>query len=502
RVNNLQGNFPPSIFLQPKLEHLVISYNTELAVSLPPQNLRRSSCLVAPLVPSNPPTRPRLEVKSNTMNGSILSSCISSRISSMNVSSGNPPGLIPDGLCSFSHITHLWLSGNSLNGTIPTCFSCLSSLDWLDLSYNCLTGSIPLSLFTLPFLQMFVLNDNSFSGSLPKFYNPSSKLTNLYLDNNLLNGDIDNNLLNGDISFISEQGKLQFLDLSSNNIEGKISSCFLRFLILDQNKLDGFQEPTNTTRAIGARLTLLRVSSNRINGLIPTFLCNYIAESATLDMSSNALTGATPICLCKVNRSNLSINQLQGQIPNGFNNIQLLDMNSNILTDTIQIRRCISRLARPTKLKVLVLRSNHLYGPIFVFANSLQAFVALKIFDISNNHFSGTLQHDLFDGLKAMIHNGLENDYVDKAVFSTEFILGGSNASSYFSFNGEIEQTMKGNDRPLTSIKGPMNVLEMSNNNFTGEIHKDIGRLKYLCGLNVSNNHLKGPIINSFGNML
>ncbi|XP_031479107.1 receptor-like protein 48 [Nymphaea colorata] len=617
--NNLLGTFPPNIFLLPKLETLYISFNIELAVLLPPRNLTRSVNIRhlllssigelsdGPLVPSNPPSQPRLEVTSNTMNGSTLSSCTSTRISVRNLSSGNPPGLIPEGLCSFSHLINLTLAHNSLNGTIPTCFSCLSSLEWLDLSYNHLSGSIPSSLFTLPSLILLDLSYNMFSGSLPKFYNPSSNLTILLLDNNLLSGDISFfmhglpslavatlssnnitsiicpfylsrqktlkyldlsnnrnlrvemsdsnnntsmmnpshnntsmmnpsqleylNLRSCDIqsfpTFICELGKLQFLDLSSNNIEGKISACLwgitgFRLLNLDHNKFDGFQEPTNTTRAIGARLSLLSVSSNRINGMIPTFLCNYIAESVKLDMSNNALTGAIPDCLCKVSHLNLSNNQLQGQIPNGFNNIQLIDLNSNILTGTIpkSIASNITSLkslnlgnnkledafpgwlSQLTKLKVLVLRSNRLYGPIFTIANSLQAFPALKIFDISSNHFSGTLPHELFEGLKAMMQNGSEDIYVDNDVFSAVYVFHLFNVSTYFLLQGEIEQTIKGNDRPITSIKGPMNIVDMSNNNFTGEIPEEIGRLKYLHGLNVSNNHLKGLIPNSFDNLL
>ncbi|KAF3789925.1 Receptor-like protein 12 [Nymphaea thermarum] len=608
--NNLLGIFPPSIFLLPKLENLDISFNWELTVSLPPRNLTRSVNIRrlrlssigglsdGPLVPSNSASRPRLEVKSNTMNGSILSSCTSTRNFVKNLSSGNPPGSILEGLCSFSQLTEFTLSHSSLNGTIPRCFSCLSSLKWLDLSYNSLSGSIPSSLFTLPSLMLLDLSYNMLSGSLPKFYNPSSNLKRLLLDNNLLSGDISffkhslpslevatlssNNITSivspfdlsrrktslyyldlsnnrnlrvglsdsnnntsminpsqlmylnlrscdilGFPMFICELGKLQFLDLSSNNIEGKISACLwgitgLRLLILDHNKFDGFQEPTNTTRAIGAQLSLLSVSSNRINGLIPTFLCNYIVESVRLDMSNNALTGVIPDCLCKVSHLNLSNNQLRGQIPNGFTNVQLIDFNSNILTGTIpkSIAFNITSLkalnlgnnkledafpgwlGQLTKLKVLVLRSNHLYGPIFTIANSLQAFPALKIFDISSNHFSGTLPHELFETLKPMMQNGSEDIYVDIDVFATGYVFHLFNVSAYLFLQSEIEQTIKGHDRPITSIKGPMNIVDMSNNNFIGEIPEEIGRLKYLSGLNVSNNHLKGPIPNSFGNLL
>ncbi|KAF3789933.1 LRR receptor-like serine/threonine-protein kinase [Nymphaea thermarum] len=569
----LQGNFPPSIFLLPKLEKLDIAYNRELAVSLPPRNVTRS------------------------VNIQYLDLSSIKQLSDDPLVLSNPPsGLIPEGLCSFYHLTDLTLTYNSLNGTIPMCFSCLSSLESLDLSYNRLFGSIPSSLFTFPSLELLSLGYNQLSGSLPKFYNPSSKLTDLNLGNNKLSGDISFfmrslpslevailssnnftsrvsrsdlsgrktsqyylnlsnnrnlmvelsdsnnntsmmnpsqleylNLRSCDIqsfpTFICELGKLQHLDLSSNNIEGKISSCLwdiasLRFLILDYNKIDGFQEPTNTTRVIGARLSLLSVSSNRISGVIPTFLCNHIAETVRLDMSNNALTDVIPDCLCKVSWLNLSSNQLQGQIPNGFNNIQLLDLNSNNLTSTIPKSIASNSaslkvlnlgnnkledtfpgwLGQLTKLKVLVLRSNHLYGPIFIIANSLQAFLALKIFDISNNHFSGTLSHELFEGLNAMMHNGSEDGYVDENVFSSAYGL--INDPTYFSLQGEIEQTIKGNVQPITNIKGPMNIIDMSNNNFIGEILEEIGTLKYLRGLNVSNNHLKGPIPNSFGNLL
>ncbi|XP_031484483.1 receptor-like protein 49 [Nymphaea colorata] len=423
----LQGNFPWSIFLLPKLVILNVSDNVHLAVTLPPGNLTRSVNIrdlqlasfkelsVGLLMPSKPPPQPPIDLRANKMKEAIVSSCRSSRVSIRNSSTNNPPGLIPEG-----QLQHLDLSGNNMGGKVPSCLWSITGLE---------------------------------------------------------------------------------------------------SLILDHNKLDGFLEPANfITRVIGSQLFFLTASNNQISGSIPLFLCNFIVESSILDMSTNALTGAIPNCLCKATRLKLRKNQLQGHIPIGFNDMELLDLNGNNLIGKIpkSLSNCTSLealdlgnneledtfpnwLSQLSKLKVLVLRSNHFYGPIPAFG-SLHSFPALKILDISSNHFSGNLPRELFKGLEAMKSKALGGE----DVFSREYGVHVSEVFSYiYHLHCQVEERIKGKIYSITSSTWPFNnIIEVSNNNFFGEIPIEIGMLNYLRGFNVSDNHLNGFIPNSFGNLL
>ncbi|QCD94597.1 LRR receptor-like serine/threonine-protein kinase FLS2 [Vigna unguiculata] len=88
-------------------------------------------------------------------------------LKSIDLSSNNLTGEIPQEIVHLVGMVSLNLSRNNLNGEIPSEIGNLSSLESLDLSRNHLHGRIPSSLTQLDFLGKLDLSYNSLSGRIP-----------------------------------------------------------------------------------------------------------------------------------------------------------------------------------------------------------------------------------------------------------------------------------------------------------------------------------------------
>ncbi|PON96923.1 LRR domain containing protein [Trema orientale] len=105
---------------------------------------------------------------------------------SIDISSNNLSGMIPQNITSLLKLVSLNLSRNHLTGIIPGNFNKLSSLESLDLSRNWLSGSIPASFSSLNFLSYLDLSYNNLSGRIPlgtqlQSFSASSYVGNLQL---------------------------------------------------------------------------------------------------------------------------------------------------------------------------------------------------------------------------------------------------------------------------------------------------------------------------------
>ncbi|KAL8258069.1 hypothetical protein R6Q59_030110 [Mikania micrantha] len=86
---------------------------------------------------------------------------------SLDLSSNNITGEIPDALMNLVGLKNLNLSRNQLKGRVPMRIGNLNQMESLDLSMNMLSGQIPQSLTTLNFLGYLNMSFNNLSGPIP-----------------------------------------------------------------------------------------------------------------------------------------------------------------------------------------------------------------------------------------------------------------------------------------------------------------------------------------------
>ncbi|KAL8536661.1 hypothetical protein ACS0TY_012015 [Phlomoides rotata] len=92
---------------------------------------------------------------------------ISGNLASIDFSSNNFQGEIPDAISDLSSLYLLNMSHNALSGAIPKSFGKLRQLGSLDLSVNQLRGMIPGELTELTFLSVLNLSYNNLVGKIP-----------------------------------------------------------------------------------------------------------------------------------------------------------------------------------------------------------------------------------------------------------------------------------------------------------------------------------------------
>lgn len=88
-------------------------------------------------------------------------------INSIDLSSNNLSGEIPEEITNLTYLGSLILSRNQLTGKIPQGFGSLDKLETLDLSVNHLRGPIPISMTSMTALNNLNLSNNNLSGPIP-----------------------------------------------------------------------------------------------------------------------------------------------------------------------------------------------------------------------------------------------------------------------------------------------------------------------------------------------
>jgi Leucine-rich repeat (LRR) protein len=275
-----------------------------------------------------------LYLVNNSLSGSfhLANHSLVSWLSHLDISRNRIHNEIPTEIGAyFPRLVFLNLSRNDFSGSIPSSISNMSLLEVLDLSNNGLSGNIPEQLVEgCLSLGVLVLSNNYLKGQFFwKKFN-LTYLTELILKGNQLTGILPNSLSNG--------SRLETLDVSLNNLSGKIPRWMfsLLYLNLSENNLFG-SLPSNfcssgmmTRSLIGALdgcswLNKLDLSHNSLTGEIP-FELGYLNNIHVLNLSHNSLTGPIPPAfsnLKKIESLDISYNNLNGKIP-----YQLVDLNS------------------------------------------------------------------------------------------------------------------------------------------------------------------------------
>ncbi|XWS30643.1 hypothetical protein CRYUN_Cryun23aG0003200 [Craigia yunnanensis] len=472
-------------------------------------------------------------------------------------------GNIPSSLRNLTQITKLYLRANKLDGQIPPWIGNLTKLTEIKFQENILSGSIPESIFNLENLELLDLQRNNLNGILKlDSFLELRNLIRLQLSGNYLSV-LTNVSINGTPpkfkllglascnlsefpSLLRSQDELEFLELSDNKIQGQIPNWFLsvgketlRYLNLGFNYLKGFQElpvvlPWTSLEVFRLESNMLQgslphpppsiksysVSNNSLSGEIPPMLCN-LSSVMVLDLSSNNLTGILRRCLvnlsdslkvlnlrnnhftgaipptymksCGLRMVDLSQNQLQGRIPRSLahcTELEVLNLGNNMINDTFP-----SWLGTLPKLKVLILRANRLHGVIGK-REAKSKFSKLQIIDLSENSLRGKLPSQYFNIWKAMKVANTDNLSLymnaNTSFQNREFLW-----SDYYNYI--VTLANKGRDLKYENVPDSISAIDLSSNDFEGEIPEAVGNMKLILVLNLSNNNLTGHIPSTLG---
>ena len=491
---NFNGFLPPSLFNL--TQHYLLDLSNNKLVGPIPTQITKLSKLSDVLL------------NGNMLNGLIPRWCYSlPSLLSLDLQDNQLTGSISEFSTNF--LQRLWLSNNKLQGNFPNSIFQLQDLEFLGLSSTNLSGIVDFHQFSklkaLVFLDLSsnsflsVNFENNFDYILPNFrflILSSSKLSSfpkfLAPMQNLLALDLSHNKIRGSIpkwfhdNLLRSWKNIHFIDLSFNKLQGQlpIPPNGIGIFLVSNNKLSG---DISSALCNASNLSVLNLACNNLTGLIPQCLGTFRSLWA-LDLQKNNLYGSLPHNFSKANAFQtikLNGNQLKGPIPQSLahcTTLEVLDLGNNNIEDTFPYW-----LETLPTLQVLSLRSNKFHGVINSFRTKLP-FPRLRIFDISNNYFTGPLPTSYIHNFQGMM-NASDNQTGLKYL--------GNNRS----YKDSIVIVMKGRYMELERILTVFTTIDLSNNMFEGEVPKAIGELHSLIGLNLSHNRITGTIPLTLSNL-
>ncbi|CAL5328226.1 unnamed protein product [Camellia sinensis] len=474
----LTGYFPEFINSSSPLQYLVLS-NTNFSGELPDSigNLKSLKTLYAaackfygsiPTSLGNLTEMTGLAIGSNNFTGMLPSSLSNlGNLVGLGVQCNNFEGKIADFLPNAKSFIYLYVCSNNFSGPFPSLVANLTSLLVLDLSNNQLTGPLPSRVFSLPALNYFNLSNNKLTGHIKEF-----KSTDLIV-----------------------------IDLSNNSLYGRFpSSTFklvnLSSLILSSNNFSG--ELDMLCHAVS--LQLLVLSSNSFNGSIPQCLGNFSTYFSVLDLRKNNFSGTISNTFVKGNSFkiiNLNGNGFEGTVPKSLVNckmLQVVDLGCNKFSDKFPFW-----LEKLRWLQVLILSSNKFHGPMPA-SKAKFPFLNLRVMDLSDNYFTGPLPKTYFKNFDAMM-NVIEANFKLQYIEKTVVGVVGAMYQYRYHYHDCLTMVIKESTIEMVKVLTIFTVIDLSKNNFEGQIPQIIGKLNSIRGLNLSHNSLTGHIPTSLANL-
>ncbi|VAH11731.1 unnamed protein product [Triticum turgidum subsp. durum] len=397
----------------------------------------------------------------------------------LDVRNNNLSSPLPVEIGALKSLTYLDLGNSNLSGSVPVEIGALTNLTDLYLGYNNLNGVISEDHFVgLMNLKSLDLSDNNLELNIDSHWVPPFNLHRASFSSCHLGPQFP--------KWLQLQGSINDLDISNTSLVGKIPDWFwttfseTRYFDISLNQLSG-ELPLNLefmsviTLSMQSNLLtglipklpktteVLDISHNSLNGFVPNFQAPHL-EVAIL--FSNSITGTIPTSICRLRQLrvlDLSNNLFSVELPNcgrkelkqrnpssnNFSRVNsvssfslkittlLLSNNSFSSGFPLFLRQCPSLIyldlaqnrftgelpgwiskAMPG-LVMLRLRSNNLYGHIPMEMMELHA---IRILDLSNNNFSGTILQYL-KNLKALTGTVIASNTVKGKCLSMGRIL-------------------------------------------------------------------------------
>ncbi|XVF03651.1 hypothetical protein REPUB_Repub05bG0011500 [Reevesia pubescens] len=489
--NEIHGPIPSSVFKLVNLTHIDLSSNKLTGIS-EPHNLPKLNKLEG------------LYLSNNTLlsfkTGSNANYVLAPNLSFLNLSACNISEF-PFFVRNLEGLINLDLSYNKIRVIEADMFSKLEGLTYLNLGSNLLGGSV---LVPPPSTRVFIVSKNRLKGKLPSSICSLKSLETLDLSENNLSGTLTDCL--GAFSTT-----LKILDLRRNKFFENVPDSFvegnmLQTIDFSSNDLDG---PLPKSLMNCSRLQVLNVGNNKINDTFPQWL--------------GALTVLEVFVLCSNNFHGLIINSNYGSL---FSNLQIFDLSSDDLDGPLpkSLMNCSKLqvlnvgnnkindtfpqwLGALPELKVLVLRSNNFHG-VIINSNNGSLFPNLQIFDLSHNEFSGSLP-TYFESFKSMMNSGnVEMKYIGDLKHDDwgcqlihKCLYDGASQPSCSYYHDSVLVTMKGVDIIFERVLTIFVAIDLSSNQFEGEISEIVGKLTALKVLNFSHNNLTGCVPSTMANL-
>ncbi|KAB2032744.1 hypothetical protein ES319_D05G398000v1 [Gossypium barbadense] len=409
-----------------------------------------------------------------------------------------------------SNLVSLNLSSNQLKGPIPEAFGNMKAIQELYLNDNLLVlaenqvrGDSGLNeIEKLPDFRVLDLGYNLLNGSISKSIGQLSNLHVLRLAGNSFDGDVISE------DHLSNFANLEVLDLSSTSLTLKFNTGWIPPFQLSQIKLCScklgprFPDWLRTQMDVRLSVEYLDISASGISDSLPYWFSNTVQRLRQ-----------------RLRYLNMSFNQISGTFPNHFIHISHLDLSSNNFSGPLpNFSLDFGVIGR---FGTINLSKNKFTGSVSPICNFTGA-VFLTLFDLSNNLFSGVVP-DCFGSFPFLTALNLgENSFSGSlpsslgSLISLEMLsLRGNKFSGVLPSSLQNCAKLKFLDLSDNELSGeiPMWIgqklsslvfLSLQANQFRGRIPHQLCGLKYLQILDLSVNKISGtipPCLNKFTSM-
>ncbi|KAM7489878.1 hypothetical protein LguiB_027362 [Lonicera macranthoides] len=432
----------------------------------------------------------------------------------LNLCGNRVSGLLPD-FTIFSSLRILLLCENKLNGSFPKCSGQSSPLERLSLSENELNGPLP-ALTSFSLLRYLYLDNNNLTVK-PESIRKLPNLKELDLSFNLLTLEFSFDwtprfqlsyikLANCKLGphfpkWLRSQRNFSSLDISSTGISDTIPNWFwdlspkLQFLNISYNQIHGML-PNLSLKFVNLIPKNIDLSSNHFKGSIPLFPRNM----SVLNLSKNMLSGSI-ISMCTIATDflkylDLSDNHLSGELPSSLKNcssLRVIDMSENKLSGQVPV--WIG--THLTQLVVLSFRRNEFHGSVPL---SMCLLSHTQVLDLSQNRISGNIPK-CFNKFYSLIQTKSSMTLSFEILLPVITSSGDGLASDSEMYVASALVQWKGKVSEYSTTLGQLKCIDLSSNKLVGQIPQELTSLEALISLNLSRNNLTGLAIQNISVM-